>query len=692
MKVGTTGSKYITLNEIKIEYVDNIIFTFKSVTGVVKKTYPDDVVIENGKFRIDFKQQDTLKLSPFGGSVEVKCEAQINYKNGSVQKSSCESMKMEQTLSTTIIEGNHSDGAFGDDIELELNEEIIVVNNGEGGSINAAEVQKIVKEYISSNKEELKGEKGDKGDTGASGKDGVDGMDGAVGADGKSAYDIAVGNGFEGTEAEWLASLKGEDGTTNYSNLQNKPSINGVQLVGNKTTSDLGIVLEFDETEIANAVNDYMTEHPVSAEVGNGTVTYEKLSEDVRTKIENTMDSFFDNIHVDYEYDSATNANYTIIRVYRDRLDGTKQYPLVYAPNRANAGTKSTYDMNVENGFFLAINAGIFNTSTKKPDGIVIQNNTVIQKSVATTHNGARPLTIDANGFLAEVDANASADALVANGIQSAVCGFMAIVKEYEAVPSSEWNSVSHYTENTQRQIIGQFGNGDYAIITCEGRNNQNSDGWTISEAQQICIKHGLKFAYNLDGGGSSETMLGLKHFNTIYENETGRIVPTFIVFNGTTELNLDESDDGSEDEVIDTEQEINFIIGYTTIATYDSSSQLVSTASKNSARITALASSNVNSETVVSVDDVNYYLINIPSDATQVTVTSPNHFCGISLWENKDGIVVRTVDVGWPDTLGILTYEFESGTNDYLSCNFKNESNTKIGEVDTSTWGIEFK
>lgn len=29
---------------------------------------------------------------------------------------------------------------------------------------------------------------------------------------GKSAYEVAVANGFDGTEAEWLASLKGEKG------------------------------------------------------------------------------------------------------------------------------------------------------------------------------------------------------------------------------------------------------------------------------------------------------------------------------------------------------------------------------------------------------------------------------------------------------------------------------------------------
>ena len=37
---------------------------------------------------------------------------------------------------------------------------------------------------------------------------------GGSGADGASAYEIAVKNGFEGTETEWLESLNGEDGKT----------------------------------------------------------------------------------------------------------------------------------------------------------------------------------------------------------------------------------------------------------------------------------------------------------------------------------------------------------------------------------------------------------------------------------------------------------------------------------------------
>ena len=59
--------------------------------------------------------------------------------------------------------------------------------------------------------------KGAKGDPGTAGKDGIDGT---IGADGKSAYEVAVLNGFVGTQAEWLDSLKqgpaGADGQSAY--------------------------------------------------------------------------------------------------------------------------------------------------------------------------------------------------------------------------------------------------------------------------------------------------------------------------------------------------------------------------------------------------------------------------------------------------------------------------------------------
>lgn len=42
---------------------------------------------------------------------------------------------------------------------------------------------------------------------------GMGAVKGKDGADGKSAYEVAVDNGYSGTESEWIASLKGSDGT-----------------------------------------------------------------------------------------------------------------------------------------------------------------------------------------------------------------------------------------------------------------------------------------------------------------------------------------------------------------------------------------------------------------------------------------------------------------------------------------------
>ena len=48
----------------------------------------------------------------------------------------------------------------------------------------------------------------DVGDSILVGPEGPQGIQGIQGPEGKSAYEVAVRNGFEGTEEEWLNSLK----------------------------------------------------------------------------------------------------------------------------------------------------------------------------------------------------------------------------------------------------------------------------------------------------------------------------------------------------------------------------------------------------------------------------------------------------------------------------------------------------
>lgn len=65
----------------------------------------------------------------------------------------------------------------------------------------------------------LKGDPGEKGDKGAPGDDGADGTNG------ESAYQIWLDNGNTGSEQDFLDSLVGPAGTTDYNDLQNKPTL-----------------------------------------------------------------------------------------------------------------------------------------------------------------------------------------------------------------------------------------------------------------------------------------------------------------------------------------------------------------------------------------------------------------------------------------------------------------------------------
>ena len=63
---------------------------------------------------------------------------------------------------------------------------------------------------------------GTDGTNGIDGKDGIDGTNGVDGAAGKSVYEIAVAGGFMGTEAEWLLTLKGTDGVDGVDGIDGK--------------------------------------------------------------------------------------------------------------------------------------------------------------------------------------------------------------------------------------------------------------------------------------------------------------------------------------------------------------------------------------------------------------------------------------------------------------------------------------
>ena len=77
----------------------------------------------------------------------------------------------------------------------------------------------------------------------------IKGSSTTTGNDGKSAYEIAVDNGFIGTETEWLESLKGDKGDPG------NPGYTPVKGTDYWTSEDISEIQSYIDTQIGGALN-----------------------------------------------------------------------------------------------------------------------------------------------------------------------------------------------------------------------------------------------------------------------------------------------------------------------------------------------------------------------------------------------------------------------------------------------------
>lgn len=193
MKAGTTDRLVIHLGMTKP--FDSVIFTLASSSNsseyTITKTTSDG---EAGIFLIDLTQEMTLNLA----GNQVNLEAQINYTDKSVAKTQISTFYINDTLATKLIEGNKpSDDTEGINIILEMIKgDIALVISPK----SSEELINAVTKLFNETKQIAQTVRAD-ADTGKFNGD-----------DGKSAYEIAVKGGYEGTETQWIASLKGEPG------------------------------------------------------------------------------------------------------------------------------------------------------------------------------------------------------------------------------------------------------------------------------------------------------------------------------------------------------------------------------------------------------------------------------------------------------------------------------------------------
>lgn len=270
------------------------------------------------------------------------------------------------------------------------------------------------------------------------------------------------------------------------------------------------------------------------------------------------------------EYGTKTDAaygGYTYVNI-------TGLTPYVFIPTGAGSSNSADFTnvtgmMNTygkANDIVVAINGGIFYNfglpkqycfNYKEADGIVIANGLVVKSAESLDHTGCDVLVIDEAGNIGWTDYYADADALAAGKgyyydikgnrvegkkIVSAVTGFVPIVVDGKSRYNSEdavlngfTNFVGHYSQKAVRQIFGVKSDGSYGILT-------NSTLWSLADAAEVALKEGFVFAYNLDGGGSAETVVASGtgddyKFKTLVTQLRGvRPLPSYIVFTADNE------------------------------------------------------------------------------------------------------------------------------------------------------------
>jgi hypothetical protein len=176
----------------------------------------------------------------------------------------------------------------------------------------------------------------------------------------------------------------GGGGTSNYNQLTNKPSINGVTLTGDKTTSDLGIVenAQADWSQTDSTADDYIKNKPTITDVNDAVLTIQKNGTAVGTFSANAATAATINITVPVDADdvsalpdttkygaslalSIDSSTYVVTAALKDQDGNT-------------LGTAQTIDLPLE----TVVVGGSYDDTTKKVI-LTLKNGNAIDFSVA---------------------------------------------------------------------------------------------------------------------------------------------------------------------------------------------------------------------------------------------------------------------------------------------------------------------
>jgi len=380
--------------------------------------------------------------------------------------------------------------------------------------------------------ESIKGEKGDSG---------------LNLTQGGSAYEYALDNGFEGTVEEWLESLKGDKGDTGEQGPKGPQGPKGNKgdkgeplrfsdlteeqiqsLKGKDGTMTFEDLTEKQRESLKGAQGeDGLSAYEIAKKLGyEGTESEWVESQDIKintVKKEATEDPYYNEIVYNTYFDDNSKSIYHVVDIPHKDKDGN----LIKLKTDKPAEPTTAREFSNKYQPSAIINSSVFNTRTLVPSGVQIQDGEIIEDKRSGT---LRTLGIKDDNTLIDFTSDVTAQEILDKGIKNTVTGFYPILNGEEKPYTTIENASSNVNEQHPRQIIAQRPNKDLMFITVEGRTT-DSVGMTYDQMHDLCKRLGASYAYCLDGGGSAQTVVRGNLLNRQVDNKgmSERIVPDFL-------------------------------------------------------------------------------------------------------------------------------------------------------------------
>ena len=255
----------------------------------------------------------------------------------------------------------------------------------------------------------------------------------------------------------------------------------------------------------------------------------------------------YEDFTIEYGRGLESGTDFTIFTIPKKTIDGTEYKLKVNVTNAkneceekvSNYSNITNYMKNIDENCVIGLNAGIFDMiNFNYPNGVTISDGVAKTTKIggnAINDDGSdrsHILTCNADGILGYEKLTEDAESLIAKGIKNTTVGWTNIIDDgiinYDGIFMNGNNFETH-----PRQVIGQFKNGDYIIFSCDGRDSDNT-GMDMLEICNILLTKGIQFAFNLDGGGSTNLSLRNSKSEVVRispDVNENRVVPVGIFF-----------------------------------------------------------------------------------------------------------------------------------------------------------------